>query len=185
MAALFRRRAAGPRPEDGLWTALVAQARAPVFYRDLAVADTPLGRFEMLALHAVLLFRRLKDEGPEGRAVAQAVHNRLFSDLDISLREIGVGDMGIAKRVKTYARNLYGRIAAYDEGLAAGDAVLAAAVRRNVFAGDAAVPEAVVESIAGYVRDVARALSSQGGAGLLAGRVDFGPLPSPQQGGGR
>jgi len=177
MAALFRRRAAGPRPEDDLWTVLVAQARAPVFYRDLAVADTPLGRFEMIALHAVLLFRRLKDEGAEGRALAQAVHDRLFADLDIALREIGVGDMGIGKRVKTFARNLYGRIAAYDAGLAGDDEALAAALRRNLFAGDEAVPAAAVATMTAYVRAIAGRLAGQGGAGLLAGEVDFGPLP--------
>lgn len=182
MAALFRRRAAGPRPEDGLWAALVTQARAPVFYRDLAVADTPLGRFEMIALHAVLLFRRLKDEGNAGRALAQAVHDRLFADLDIALREIGVGDMGIGKRVKTFAKNLYGRIAAYDSGLVASDADLAAALHRNLFAGDATVPEATVAAVAAYVRGVAAQLAAQDGSDLLAGRVDFGPLPADRDG---
>lgn len=182
MAALFRRRAAGPRPEDGLWAVLVAQARAPVFYRDLAVADTPLGRFEMIALHAVLLFRRLKDEGEGGRALAQAVHDLLFADLDIALREIGVGDMGIGKRVKTFARNLYGRIAAYDAGLAGGDEALAAALQRNLFAGDTAVPAATVAAMAAYVRAVAVRLAGQEGAVLLAGQVDFGSLPAAGEG---
>ena len=129
---LLRLRGGPEAVAERLYLALVTQARQPMFFQVLGVPDTVLGRFEMISLHAFMLFQRLRDT--EDGALAQDVHDVMFADMDRSLREMGVGDLGVGKRVKKLASNLYGRIAAYEQGLAGDDATLAAALRRNLFA---------------------------------------------------
>ena len=83
--------------------------------------DTPLGRYEMLALHMFLFLHRMRGEVGTAAAVAQEVTDTFFLDVDHSLRELGIGDVGVPKRVKKLARMFYGRAAAYGEALDAGD----------------------------------------------------------------
>ncbi len=154
-----------------LYTAAVGAARDPVFYERLGVPDTLDGRFDLVGLHAFLLIRRLRAIPAPGPAVAQAVFDAMFSDMDINLRELGVGDMSISKRVKAMWEAFHGRATAYDAPLAAGDlAALEAAIVRNVFR-EAAHPGAA--AIAQIALDQAAHLDRQPAAGLAAGQVNF------------
>ncbi len=130
---------------------LIAQARRPIFYAEYGVPDTMLGRYEMVCLHAYLLLGRLKQAGGQGPRIAQTLHDQIFDDFDIALREVGIGDMGIGKRIKKLARNLHGRISAYERGLAGGDAEMAAALRRNLYA-SAEPTDAEVAAMIAYIR---------------------------------
>ena len=160
-----------------MYEAAVAQARSPDFYRIQGVDDTVRGRFELICLHVFLIFRRLKTCGRPGKELAQALHDMMFADMDRSLREMGIGDMSIGKRVKQLATNLYGRIRAYDRGLDDGDAELNAALRRNLYAGaEPSAPE--VAGLAAYIRAQVETLSSQECDVLLAGKINFAPLPT-------
>jgi cytochrome b pre-mRNA-processing protein 3 len=145
---------------------LVTQARAPEFYRELGVPDSLDGRFEMLALHVFVALRRLKQAGDEARA--QALFDTMFTDMDRSLREIGVGDLSVGKRVKEMARALYGRIAAYEAGLAASDdGVLIKALERNLF-GTVTPPAAAPAALARYLRQAAARLDGVAPAALAS-----------------
>ena len=161
-----------------LHTALSEQARHPYCYVG-GVPDSLDGRFELIALHAFLVLRRLKQGGPSLVGLAQALFDVIFADLDQALRESGVGDMGVGKRVKTMASGLLGRIEAYDRGVAQPAPALEGALRRNLLA-TATADDAVVARIAAYVRREATALAAQGDADLLAGRLSFGPPPPPE-----
>src|SRR5690606_17513339 len=122
------------RAAGELYRVAVQQAREPAFYADFGVPDTLDGRFETLSLHVFLLLRRLGGEVAEKEPalkLAQAIFDTMFIDMDENLREIGVGDLSVGKKVKQMAQALYGRIAAYEDGLAGDDAELAEAVRRN------------------------------------------------------
>lgn len=170
---LFRRRR-HERGAEALYLAVVAQSRLPVFYAALGVPDTVDGRFDMIALHAFLLLRRLKGE-PAAAELAQAVFDLMFADMDRNLREMGVGDLTVGKRVKTMAKAFYGRIAAYDAGLDAADpAVLREALRRNLLRGTAP-DDAALAALAAYVRSQAAALGRQPLDDLLGGAVAFAP----------
>ena len=109
-----------PEQPEALYAALMAQARRPDFYRDYGVPDTLDGRFDLLVLHVVLLLRRLREDEVT-RALAQDVFDVFFRELDRALREMGVGDLGVPRRVKTMAEVFYGRARAYDAALASGD----------------------------------------------------------------
>ncbi len=135
-----------------VYEAIVAQARQQEFYADLGVPDTVSGRFDMIALHAFLVIERLNQSGETGKAYSQSLFDEMFQDMDRSLRELGVGDLSVGKRIRKMAEIFYGRAAAYREALAnADDTLLAEALQRNVFDGAGSVK--ACRQLSGYVRD--------------------------------
>ena len=157
-----------------LYAEVVRQSRLPVFYLEGGVPDSLDGRFDLIALHAFLALRRLKHEGAAGQSLGQALFDILFADMDQSLREMGVGDLGVGRRVKAMASAFYGRIAAYDEGLERGDTALGDALRRNLYGTTDPSPAALLHMVA-YVRRQAKDAENWPAAELLAGQVRFGP----------
>jgi cytochrome b pre-mRNA-processing protein 3 len=161
-----------------LFEAIIAQARRPEFYRDHFVPDTLDGRFDMIALHLFLVLRRLKIEGPGARALSAGLVDRLFADLDRSLREMGAGDLGIGRRVKIMAKAFYGRVAAYEAALAMReDRALSDALVRNLY-GTVTPPTDAVATMTRYVRAEANSLARQPLAEIEAGRVAFSAPPA-------
>ncbi|HEV8262593.1 MAG TPA: ubiquinol-cytochrome C chaperone family protein [Burkholderiales bacterium] len=136
-----------------LYRQLSERARRPILYTGYGVPDTIDGRFEMLCLHAYALFHGLKGKGADADALGQVVYDAMFADLDGSLRELGVADLGVGRRIKIMTEALNGRIQAYDQGLATGDAELEKAIRRNVY-GTVAPSEHQVWCMAGYLRGI-------------------------------
>ena len=141
---LFRTR---PRERLGqtLYEAAVRQARDPAFYTRLGVADRIDARFELYTLHVLLLVMRLRDEGEGGAETGQDLFNTYVSALDHALRELGVGDVSVGKKMRKLGEALYGRMTAYEPPLRDGDASgLAAGLARNVYESeDAGVGEAL------------------------------------------
>ncbi|WP_292894866.1 ubiquinol-cytochrome C chaperone family protein [Nitratireductor sp.] len=158
---------------DGLYERIVAASRQPVFYARWEVPDTPLGRFEMIALHMILFLRRVRnEEGAAVRDVAQEVTDVFFADVEHAIRELGIGDLGVPKRIKKLARMFYGRAAAYGEAIDAGDVeTLAAALRRNIR------PDAEnwsgAEPLALYAFEAAALLEDLKVEGLTAADISF------------
>ncbi len=169
-------------PAAALYATVVAQARRPEFYARCEVPDTVDGRFDLISLHIFLVLYRLKRDHPASAELAQAVFDLMFHDMDQSLREMGAGDLGVGRRVKTMIQGLYGRIAAYETGLSRGDEALRAALRRNVF-GTAVPAEASLDALTAYVRRQTVALAEQGYEGLAAGQLFFSEPPDPGQSG--
>jgi cytochrome b pre-mRNA-processing protein 3 len=156
-----------------LYDALVARAREPVFHTRFAVADTIDGRFDLLALHAFALLDALKASGGEGAPLGTALASTIFAGFDDALRELGVGDFGISRRMKSMANAFYGRLEAY--GGAASEAELAEAIVRNLYRGEVTHGrEAAI--LAHYIMSARESLRAPTDA-LLQGSADFGPLP--------
>ena len=157
---------------EALYEQIVAAARQQHFYAAWDVPDTPIGRFEMLSLHMFVFLHRMRGGGAPLEAVAQETVDRFFADMDHSLRELGVGDPGVPKRMKKLARMFYGRAGAYAEALDADDrAALATALARNVAPENAAWAHG--DALAGYVFEAHRALGRHDDAAILSGRLDF------------
>lgn len=161
-----------------LYRTIVAQSRLPVFYGDtFGVADTPDGRFDLIALHTFLVMRRLKDAGAEAVELSQALHDLLFADMDQNLREMGIGDHGMPKRMKKLAEGFRGRIAVYDAGVEAfsadGGENLHAALTRNLYRKTDPGKDAI-RNMANYLIQEDRALATQQTTDILQGRVAFG-----------
>ena len=156
-----------------LYGAAVTAARDPYLYEALGVPDTLDGRFDLVGLHAFLLIRRLKHEPAPGPALAQAVFDAMFSDMDINLREIGVSDLSIGKRVKAMWEAFHGRANAYTAALEAGDrTALEAALERNVWRG-AKPPTGSAAALARVTLAQDACLAAQNMAALTAGKVRF------------
>lgn len=156
---LFRRT---PRSASiaALYGMIVAQARAPEFYRDYGVPDTVNGRFEMVALHTVLLLERLAGE-PSLRALGQEIFDRFCDDMDAGMREMGVGDLAVPRKMRRIGAAFYDRQAQYRDALAArGPQPLEAALARNIYGETQVCPDGV-KRLARYVRAAAEALAVQ------------------------
>jgi len=173
---LFRRRTAAPEPAEALYLSVVRQSRQPAFYASLGVPDTLDGRFDMIVLHVVLVLLRLKREVATGERIGQALFDVLFADMDRSLREMGVGDLGVGKRVKQMGKAAYGRLAAYEAALSGEAGALDAAITRNLYG--TVEPAALhVAGMTRYVLSAVAALQDQTVTTLAAGQVSF---PSPE-----
>lgn len=160
-----------------LYGACVRAARQPYYFAALGVPDTLDGRFDLVSLFAALLIRRLR-RLPGGAAMAQAVFDAMFADMDINLRELGVGDLTVGKRVRAMWEAFHGRALAYEAALDAGDgAALAAALARNVWRG--AAPGDAPAQLAALAGEQAAFLDGQDAAALLAGRAAFRAAPAP------
>lgn len=158
--------------KDALYREIVAAARQPALYSEWDVPDTPLGRFEMLSLHMILFLHRLRKETGAARALAQELTDEFFTEVDHSLRELGIGDMGVPKRMKKLARMFYGRAESYGTALDAGnEAGLVAALGRNVRPGT--VDWGGAAAMAAYVVAAERHLRGHPTSEILAGRIAF------------
>lgn len=143
-----------------MYEAIVAQARQPQLYADLGVPDTLDGRYDMIILHADAVAVRLQAGEEVDKTFTQELMEELFRDMDRSLREMGVGDMGIGKRVKKMATVFYGRADAYARAREEGGTALSEALLRNVYAGQEAMRDNS-EALAGYAMELHKALEAQ------------------------
>jgi cytochrome b pre-mRNA-processing protein 3 len=174
---IFKRFRLNPRNRkiDDLYGAIVAQSRHAAFYTGYGVPDTMDGRFDLIVLHIVVLLARLDRAGPSARGAGQNLFDRFCRDLDANLREMGVGDLAVPKRMRQFGEAFYGRQAAY---LAAFDAPdrreLEKALARNIFQG---VNGTGPRRLARYAHTLARQLEVHDQAALLRGAVVF---PDPE-----
>jgi cytochrome b pre-mRNA-processing protein 3 len=151
---------------------IVAQARQPVFYATLGVPDTVEHRYEMMVLHVFLLLHRFRDEDARAKDAAQEVCDRFFLEMDRAMREMGVGDLTVPKRMRKIAGLYTARAAAYTEALAqADDVALAAELARTVVA--EGEPAFKAERLATYVRETVRAQRDVPAMALIEQRVVF------------
>lgn len=115
MFTYLRQRSANKQKARQFYEKAVAQARQPAFYADYAVPDTVDGRFEMIALHCYILMRRLQAAGE--KKLSQALFDCFFKTMDRSLREMGVGDLGVPKHMKRMMQGFNGRANHYELAL--------------------------------------------------------------------
>ena len=162
LLALLPARSPREPAADRLYRLTVDQARQPGFFTVLGVPDQIDSRFELYTLHVLVLVLRLRDEGETGVELAQGLFDTYVSSLDNVLRELGVGDIAVAKKMRKLGEAVYGRMGAYEPPLRAGDAAaLAEALDRNVHPG-------VGASLADYALRARAALADQTFAAVVA-----------------
>ena len=158
-----------------LYAACVDQSRSPRLYSELAVPDSVEGRFEAYTLHVVLIMDRLVNQGAAAAQTSQALFDAYAQALDDALREMGVGDLSVGKKMRRLGEAFFGRVKNYHGALAALPATdnLDALVRRTVYA-DVETPP--VEDLIRYILRQQEALSIQSLERLLAGEVSWADL---------
>jgi cytochrome b pre-mRNA-processing protein 3 len=156
------------RKASELYGAVVTLARRPQLYAGMGVADTPEGRYEALVLSLFLVLERLRREGDEATAHAQALIEAFVTDMDDNMREMGVGDLTVPKKVKKAAAALYDRADVYRAALGAeGNQELASVLTRLIPAADGRALDG--EALAADVRDMSARLAGLPLTGILAG----------------
>ena len=158
---------------EAIYGMIVTQAREPLFYRDLGVPDTVNGRFDLLLLHLWLVLRRLKSTEAAAE-LSQALFDHFCTDMDDNLREMGVGDLTVPKRMQAFGEAFYGRTAAYDLALTDSDEALAQALCKNILNGQH-IEKA--RELAAYAKDALAGLERADLAMLSSGAWRF---PAPQ-----
>ena len=156
---------------DALYEAIVAAARQPFFYSSFGVADTPLGRFEVLSAHMALVLRVSRKADQRVKDTVQVLNEEFFKDVDHSLRELGIGDAGIPKRMKKLVSMFYGRVDAYVAAIDAGDqSALMTALERNI------TPNGKLRDAQGfaiYMMNAAKRVEAQVPEDFLKGKLNF------------
>ncbi len=169
MFAFFKKQSPEKNVAVLLYRSIVNQARQPVFYTSCAVPDTMEGRFEMLVLHAFLVWDRLQVREEQGAKIAQALFDAMFRDVESGLREMGIGDMGLPRRMKRMMALYKGRAIAY-QGAMGDRESLCLLLNRALYAGEKKVES---ERLAVYMEDNQVALAAQEDANIGAGRITF------------
>jgi cytochrome b pre-mRNA-processing protein 3 len=171
MLNLFKK---SPDPEAvlGVYRAIVAQSRQPVFYAEWGVPDTVTGRFDMICLHMALVFRRLNGAGKEATGFAQALFDLFFKDMDRNLREMGAGDLSVPKKIRNMGNLFYGLMTNLNEAMERSDRAEAEAVlQRNLFDG---ADDAKVGLLADYLEAEFARLKLQPVEAVIGGKVRLG-----------
>lgn len=168
------KRADATRKAENLYGAVVAQAREPAFYVDFGINDTLEGRYEAIVLHMFLVLEKLREALPNEARWSRMLIERFVTDMDDCMRELGVGDMTVPKKVKRAAAGLYGRAQRYRQASAVGQDALAEALRE--FICPEPTPGFRAQELAAYVLASAHSLAEQKPEEVLAGRLK---LPDP------
>jgi cytochrome b pre-mRNA-processing protein 3 len=172
--AQWRARRANRILIDQLHGKIVAASRSPFLYINLGVPDTFEGRFEMVTLYAGLVIRRLTQLSGIGSELAQELADSVFRHFEIALREIGIGDVAVPKRLKRMAEAFYGRNKAYGEGLDEHDSNrLAEALARNVYGMDEVALAPMALSLTQHVRATAEVLDQTPLSVFAGGDIQF------------
>jgi cytochrome b pre-mRNA-processing protein 3 len=176
----FFRRSPNQPLIDRLYGEIMAAARQPAFFTDYGVADTVAGRFEIMCLVAALATQRLNALPAPGPELAQETTDAIFRYLDVALREMGVGDLSVPKKMKKMAQGFLGRGLAYRKALEQpDDAGLALALARNVHGDEARAPEERTLRLARFARAYEAALQGLDLETALTGKlpqVDAGAI---------
>jgi cytochrome b pre-mRNA-processing protein 3 len=166
---LKRRPQASGEAGRALYVAVVDQARRPEFYIDLGVPDSANGRFELYSLHVILLLRTLKTGDAAAGQTAQVLFDTYLSSLDDALREQGVGDLSMAKKMRKLGEAFYGRVRSYDEAF---DSLPDAGPLEQLVARTAGAEGGDSVALADYVARALGCLAEQQ-ASLIEGRVQW------------
>lgn len=169
---LFGKKNGNRRIVEKQYATLTKAARHPYLYETLDVPDTVMGRFDMLSAMLILYFRRTRASGTSGQEIAQEIVDAFFEDVDHSIRELGVGDVGVPKRMKKFAGMFYGRLESYAAALDTGDRDgLAAALRRNIYPqADETAPS--MAGLAAYLFAAEKAMAAVGESEIEVGALD-------------
>ena len=176
MISLFKQKSTGiTEAARALYATIVNQSREPGFFTLWGIPDTPSGRFEVLALHVFLVMHRMRDD-IDCAKLARSLSEQAVLDIDRNLREMGVGDLSVGRKVKSLTEGLYGRLGAYADGMERQNGSLGEELRRNLFS-ECEVQDSVVLTAELYLRREGNSLLAWDTADLLAGRISFGSGP--------
>ena len=158
---------------DKMYEKIVALSRNKKFYVKLNVPDTIDGRFDMLLLFTITVVYRLSKIDPDGKILAQQLFDRFFTDLDYSLRELGVGDVGVSIKIKNMISAYLGRQKVYCNAFSNNNLVyLIDSLNNNVFR-NTDINKKNIKSLALYCFILLKKLDNYKNKEILSGNFQF------------
>ncbi len=158
-----------------LFVKVINHTRIPVFYEKFSVEDSLDGRFDLMTIHMALIIETLDNyqQMDDAIMVRRRLQEIMFDNLDLTLREIGVGDLGVGKKIKVMAEAFFGRMTTYQDLFKNYDIdQMSMALKRNLYRGKVG-QETVAENMAIYIYSQNKHLSSLGAEDVMAGKFDF------------
>ncbi|MCP5382185.1 MAG: hypothetical protein H6912_07420 [Kordiimonadaceae bacterium] len=159
-----------------LFLSIIEQSRLPFFYTDMEIADSIDGRFDVLVLHMAIVLDELdkySEEVPEVMKLRRILQEIMFDNLDLTLREIGVGDLGVGKKIKIMAEAFYGRVKTYQELFSSENVEeMSEAIKRNVYRG-CDVDKKILKYLSTYIFKIRRDVSDQPIKEIMKGNISF------------
>ena len=156
---------------EKLYAEAIRLSRRPEFFQIYGVADDVDGRFDALSLVVILVMRRLKSLDERGKALSQDLFDSMFADMDLSLREMGAGDIGVPKRVRVMAEAFMGRLNTYVTAIDEDDReAFSAALVRNLFRGNEAI-DPLANGLVDYLLDLSKKIDTLPAKVLLTGQI--------------
>ena len=172
MFALLKKKNPYEQAARQVYASVLLHSRKEEFYEDYGVPDTFDGRFDMLLLHTYLILHRMLEDGQEhAEAFNQALFDATFADMDQTLREMGIGDMGIPKHMRKMMKGFNGRMHAYEEALEQG--TLADVMKRNLYGTGLAPDDKKIAKMEAKALEMLAFLKTQSSADILSGDVRF------------
>ena len=98
---------------DSFYQKIVNVSRNKVFYGRLKVPDTLDGRYDLLVLFSIIFIFSLIRSDKKGVELSQILFDKIFLDLDLTLRELGAGDAGVHIKIKNMIKSYMGRQKTY------------------------------------------------------------------------
>ncbi|WAC48810.1 ubiquinol-cytochrome C chaperone [Asticcacaulis sp. SL142] len=162
----------------------MSQSRQVPFYVEYGVKDEIGARFELLCLHVILALQVLKrpvtdPHHEQAKETAQSLFDSLLRGLDDTMREQGVGDLSVAKKMKALGKVVYARIKGWDDLLTSGASLeqMTDYILRTVYADDEVPAGAVhTDKAKDFAEYVDKALKSLSLSDLLHGKSAWPPL---------
>lgn len=155
---------------SGLYAAILKRARNPDIFGDSGFTDTIDGRTGALAIYSSLVTTHLSAISQSGRALSSRLTDRIFDDIDASLRETGVGDASIARKVRTIGERFVGLGIAVNEAFLTSDpkASICEVLSRNELTGSSGTA-----NVAADIIEARSILDAQSNDELLSGVLDW------------
>ena len=154
-----------------LYKKAVMASRRPEFFMQLGVPDTLDGRFELICLHVFMIIDKANEAGDS--ELGQAVFDVMFKDVDRSLREMGIGDLGVPKHIKKMMKAFNGRAHAYKEALTGDTKNLEDVVKNNIYGTVPNTDAATIKEMSRYIRGNYESVQEQEDGVFLKGNIYF------------
>jgi len=158
-----------------LFLSIINQSRVSTFYSEYDVEDILDGRFDLLVLHMAFVLDKLDQhkDSEGGQQIRQNLQEIMFDNLDLTLREIGVGDLGVGKKIKIMAEAFYGRMSVYKQLFSIFDLKkMSKALHRNLYREKTINHEKLIQ-MSHYVYDQKHHINEQSIENVISGKIDF------------
>lgn len=172
MFGLFKKKNPYEQAVHEVYAKALDNTRKQMFYTEYGVPDTFDGRFDLLLLHIFMILHRMLKENPvSAESFNQALFDETFKDMDQTLREMGIGDMGIPKHMRKMMKAFNGRMHGYQYAIK--EHTLSFALKNNLYGTTPDVEPETILKMEQKVLEMVKTLKTQSVDDIMSGNIEF------------